>query len=194
MFKFDTSLKTDRVLNAALMCFKQYGFKRTSMEDIAKAAEMSRPALYLAFKNKTDIFRSLATRFHEATMSESIKILESNVNIQTRLTQALITRKLPLFALANDSAHGPELLDVTLSVAAEINTQANTEFLEAFERSIHAALRDGSIQSETLNATELAQILYAGAYGLKETAQNAQHYETLIRKMVQTVFDGIAPK
>ena len=36
--------------------FLAYGFARTTMDDIARAADMSRPALYLLFKNKTDIY------------------------------------------------------------------------------------------------------------------------------------------
>ncbi|MEO1613491.1 MAG: helix-turn-helix domain-containing protein, partial [Pseudomonadota bacterium] len=47
-----------RILESAVGVFGRYGFKRCSMEDIAEAAGMSRPALYQHFKNKTEIFRA----------------------------------------------------------------------------------------------------------------------------------------
>src|SRR5204862_6542491 len=44
------------ILDAALSCFLQYGFAKTSIDDIAKRANLSRPLLYLKYKNKEDIF------------------------------------------------------------------------------------------------------------------------------------------
>ena len=51
----DKDEKRGRILNAALSVFALYGYKRTSMEDIAKAASMSRAAVYQHFRNKEDI-------------------------------------------------------------------------------------------------------------------------------------------
>ncbi|TIN71546.1 MAG: helix-turn-helix transcriptional regulator, partial [Mesorhizobium sp.] len=55
-----TDPKRVRILDGAMKVFLAYGFSRTTMDDIARAADMSRPALYLLFKNKTDIFRAIA--------------------------------------------------------------------------------------------------------------------------------------
>ena len=43
------------VLASASKVFLAYGFAKATMDDIARAAEMSRPAVYLHFKNKTEI-------------------------------------------------------------------------------------------------------------------------------------------
>ena len=45
-----------RVIAAAGEVFRRYGFARATIGDIATAAGMSRPALYLAFPNKEAIF------------------------------------------------------------------------------------------------------------------------------------------
>ena len=44
------------IVEAALECFLQYGFAKTSLDDIAKRAGLSRPLLYLLFKNKEELF------------------------------------------------------------------------------------------------------------------------------------------
>ena len=51
--------KRGAILKAAFEVFITYGFRKTSMDDIARAAGMSRPGLYQLFANKTDIFRAL---------------------------------------------------------------------------------------------------------------------------------------
>src|ERR1700721_2674179 len=49
--------KTGKILNAGKRLFLRYGYKRVSMSDNAEAAGISRPALYLVFKNKEEIFK-----------------------------------------------------------------------------------------------------------------------------------------
>lgn len=44
------------IIDAALECFLQYGFAKTSLDDIARRAQLSRPLLYLQFKNKDELF------------------------------------------------------------------------------------------------------------------------------------------
>jgi AcrR family transcriptional regulator len=53
--------KLEKVFDAASNVFSQYRFRRTSMNDVAQAAGFSRPALYLMFEKKEDLFRQLAT-------------------------------------------------------------------------------------------------------------------------------------
>jgi AcrR family transcriptional regulator len=48
--------KLTRTVEAAGEVFLRYGYARTTMGDIAKAAGMSRPALYLLFPGKEQVF------------------------------------------------------------------------------------------------------------------------------------------
>lgn len=45
-----------RILDAARWCFLNFGFSRTSLEDIARRAAISRTLLYRTFKDKEDLF------------------------------------------------------------------------------------------------------------------------------------------
>lgn len=45
-----------RILDAARWCFLNFGFSRTTLEDIAQRASISRTLLYRTFKDKEDIF------------------------------------------------------------------------------------------------------------------------------------------
>lgn len=48
-----------QILGAAERCFHERGLSRTSMADIAQAANISRGAIYWHFQNKDEIFQSL---------------------------------------------------------------------------------------------------------------------------------------
>ncbi|MCY1042768.1 TetR/AcrR family transcriptional regulator [Corallococcus sp. bb12-1] len=48
-----------KVLHAARWCFLNFGFSKTSFEDIAKRASISRTLLYRIFKDKEDIFTAV---------------------------------------------------------------------------------------------------------------------------------------
>ncbi|HEY8129307.1 MAG TPA: helix-turn-helix domain-containing protein, partial [Hyphomicrobium sp.] len=59
-------------LAAARQVFLRYGYRRVTMGDIADAAKMSRPALYLVIPSKEEIFTAvLAQTFSE--MLEEIR-------------------------------------------------------------------------------------------------------------------------
>src|SRR5262245_61948983 len=45
-----------RLLDVALATFLRFGFRKTSMEDVARAAGLSRQGLYLHFATKDDLF------------------------------------------------------------------------------------------------------------------------------------------
>ncbi len=196
MMDFNTNTKADKILGAALGCFKQYGFKRTSMDDIAKAADISRPAIYNLFKNKTDVFRSLSEKFHGKTLESSRTALAARAPLQRRIAGAMTARMSPLYALAHDSLHGPELFDVNQSTSADINAQADDDFLQMLTAALQTGLDATQITSgpDNLAARELAQFIMANAVGLKSFAFSANDYETLLTKSVGALFQGLTPK
>ena len=67
--------KRNKVLAAALDVFLRYGYKRVTMNDIAEAASISRPALYLVFESKEEIFKSV----YEHWVKETLIDIESKI-------------------------------------------------------------------------------------------------------------------
>src|ERR1700736_7091998 len=49
--------RREALLEAAVGVFARYGFRKTSMDDVARAAGVSRQGLYLLFANKEELFR-----------------------------------------------------------------------------------------------------------------------------------------
>ncbi|MCS7089481.1 MAG: TetR family transcriptional regulator [Verrucomicrobiota bacterium] len=74
-----------RILRAALRCFAERGYAATAISDIARAAGVSKPALYYHFRDKADLFRALVTEAYEARQRRLEAALASSSDIGARL-------------------------------------------------------------------------------------------------------------
>lgn len=78
----------EKILNAAIELFRQYGFKTITMDDIARRAGISKKTLYQHFANKNEVVGETVTWYKgkisdscAATMSESENAIEAMVRI-----------------------------------------------------------------------------------------------------------------
>ncbi len=67
--------RRDAVLDSALVTFARFGYRKTSMEEVARAAHISRPGLYFLFTSKDDLFRAAVTRSLEADIAAVERVL-----------------------------------------------------------------------------------------------------------------------
>ncbi len=51
--------RRDQIKTAALQCFSQYGFNKTTMDDIAGKIGMKKASLYYYYKNKESVFSEM---------------------------------------------------------------------------------------------------------------------------------------
>ena len=73
-FQRDSRVES-RIIEATVKCFERFGINKTSMEDIAKVAKVSRPTIY----------RYFPTRHHLA-----VQVMVSEVRDHTRLTVPIL--------------------------------------------------------------------------------------------------------
>jgi TetR/AcrR family transcriptional regulator, transcriptional repressor of aconitase len=65
------------ILQAALECFLQFGYAKTSLDDIARRANISRPLIYRKFKNKDDIYTAVLEDLFERRYPRAEQVLTS---------------------------------------------------------------------------------------------------------------------
>lgn len=68
--------RRDTVLAAALETFVRFGYRKTSMEDIARAAQISRPGLYFLFASKQELFAAAITRAIDTDLRTAARVLD----------------------------------------------------------------------------------------------------------------------
>lgn len=143
-----------RILEGATAVFLAYGFQRTTMEDIARAAEISRPALYLEFRNKTDIYRALAAEFLDKFLAAAETALAGDGPLPQRLERA-VQCCLAITLDIEQSPHGSDILDMKSSLAADIVADGRARMQGLFERAI-------AREAERLGLSEARPSMLAG--------------------------------
>ncbi|MFI9761180.1 TetR/AcrR family transcriptional regulator [Streptomyces sp. NPDC051963] len=84
------SARRERVLAAALEVFGRHGFRKTSMEDVARSADISRQGLYLHFPNKEALFRAAVRQELDTALDEvSRRLDEEGAGLDRRIVAAL---------------------------------------------------------------------------------------------------------
>src|SRR3954463_15785164 len=99
----------DPLLAAGFDAFARHGFKRTTMGDIAEAAGMSRPALYLRVKGKEDVLRAVGAALLASSITRARAAANRRGAVGARVV-AVLEAKLGLtLGLAERSEHALEL-------------------------------------------------------------------------------------
>ena len=87
----------ERLLDAAEGCLEQFGPQKTSMEDVARAAGMSRATVYRYFENRDALLLGVASRQASSLAAEAIRYLSQYSAISDWLVEGLLftLRELP---------------------------------------------------------------------------------------------------
>jgi TetR/AcrR family transcriptional regulator, regulator of autoinduction and epiphytic fitness len=82
--------RRERVLAAALEVFGRYGFRKTSMDEVARAADISRQGLYLYFASKEALFRAAVRQELDTALADASRCLnEEGAPLDQRVVAAL---------------------------------------------------------------------------------------------------------
>lgn len=183
----DTELPDRRrtILQAAFNTFVSYGFKRTTMADIADAAGMSRPALYLLFKNKGDIFRAGFIMFVEELIGAMKLILDGGDDLPGRVADAVIAGLVTPFRDFHGTPHGEELFDAKQALAEDLGN----DWFARMQGLIAGAMDRAVLQGEmTLpggtDSAMVARLLVGGLEGIKNRTHLAEGAEQEMRLLV----------
>lgn len=117
--------RIDQIADAAMRMFARYGYKRSSMDDIAREAGLSKATLYLHFKGKDDVFRAMLVLLARRVESRCREVLEMDAPFANRLSALLQAQYGQAYATCGTGEHLIELKSMMASIAV-------TE-LQAFE-------------------------------------------------------------
>lgn len=161
--------KVAAILYAAFDAFRMYGFRRTSMEDIARNAGMSRAALYLHFKNKEAIFRSMVGAYYAQAAEAARAALETPGGPEEVLQAAFEAQSGDGYRLMLESPHGEELMDTKHATAGDTAAEGEAALAAVYAGWLEREAAAGRITLAPFggNAAEIARTMLAALYGLK---------------------------
>lgn len=161
--------KRARIMDGALKLALAHGYSRTTMDDIARAAEMSRPALYLLFRNKVEIYREIARTVMRHSIDAARDAIASEGSFTERLGSAIDAAVFSSLCRFTESPHGGELLDMKASLAGDLIENWCRELSDLFADAIRAEAAANGIDLEAagLCPQGMANMLMDGLEGMK---------------------------
>jgi AcrR family transcriptional regulator len=92
MFKKNTKDTKELILKIAMQVFAKYGFRKTSINDIAQAAFKSKGSVHYYYKNKNELFQKVVEKEFQLLRTELELVAKSDLNGKMKLTNYIITR------------------------------------------------------------------------------------------------------
>jgi TetR/AcrR family transcriptional regulator of autoinduction and epiphytic fitness len=175
-----------QLLDAAVETFLRFGFKKTSMDDVARAAGVSRQALYLHFASKETLFEHGVRHVQQQAQAAATAALDDEAaDIEDRLVSAFLALHALHFAHNTSLEHMGELVAAMSSSLAEELAAQQAQFITHVARVLRQQELVGA--GEKPGAKDVARTLEAAAVGLKHTSTSLQAYREQMQVVVRVV-------
>ncbi|WP_189412577.1 TetR/AcrR family transcriptional regulator [Neogemmobacter tilapiae] len=170
--------KDAAILRSAFVAFARYGLRRTSMADIAKGAGMSRPALYLRYAGKDDIFTALV-RHHFTRAERTVARVLANPG-EPAATLLAVFHAIDgdaVEAMLN-SPHADEILSADTPFSQTEVQQAYGRIAGHIARWIAEGVAAGRLNLDGLDASpeQVVSTILAAKFGIKSFSKDFAAY------------------
>lgn len=188
-FNIMESKNIEKIVVEAKKVFLRYGFRRTTMADLARGAQMSRPALYLVFPSKEDVFMAVVAR----SIKESTEEIRTGIprlrTVREKLEFAFEVWYVRPFEMVLASPDAGDLLESGCEVACEPLTKARDDFMAIVTEVLKPLVREQS--RVKLSAARIAELLCGAAHGFKETAKDAATLRRMLNDHLALILEAL---
>ena len=175
--------KRQRAIEAGARVFLRFGFARATMGEIALAAGMSRPALYLIFSSKEEVFEAVVAHWIEDSLARIAAGLVSHATLGEKLR----------FACEIWCVEGLELALANPDVRDMSRLPAVRKSYARFEACLTDILQEAARRSDLgATADDLARVIVSAMQGLKQTAQSGEEMRHLIAVQILAIERALA--
>lgn len=178
--------KTGKVIAEARKIFLRYGFRRATMGEIADAANMSRPALYLVFPSKEEILTAVLTEVCREMLDEIRSGIDNFETEKEKLVFAFEIWGVRPFEIMRESPDARDLLESGYEFASRVTADAFATF-ENIIAKILTPVTDSMQSPINYTSSQVARILTAAVKGFKETAADTSELRRLIDDLMTMI-------
>lgn len=160
--------RRESVLESALVTFARFGYRKTSMEEVARAAHISRQGLYFLFTSKEVLFRAAVTQALERDIAAVERFLaDSDRPLRKRLLES--------FDQWAGRYVGPMTRDITAVI--DDNPDLLGTIVETIPRRFETLIADAiAVESGRQVAMRLTQTLISTSIGIKHQVEARDAY------------------
>jgi AcrR family transcriptional regulator len=192
----------DRILDAALRVFRRYGFRRSSIEQVAAAAGLTRQGLYHHFESKEALFRAVIESLYEGALGAEIAAADVVEKAGKGLADILVAqvnaRLRHLIASFDGSPHIEELFSEHLALGHDLYQKYAAAYASQIAATIERVRRRQRLVFATgMSASALARMIEMAMHGVKSIYPSMLPADDFLREfeiMLRTIVAGaLAP-
>lgn len=186
-----------RIIAAAVQLFSQYGFKRTTMNDIAVEAAVARQTLYNSFANKEEVLLGCI----RALMAEQMSTIKTGAtkcdNAGTVLDIILEAISLKPYRMLAQTRHADEIIGGYSRFPTAEKAENNRQLIAVIEQVLQPYQQHGQQPGQQHGLAdgpalhELAEFIHSSAYSAKQNARDETHLMTLLNTLKLLVLKGL---
>jgi AcrR family transcriptional regulator len=176
--------KPTLILEAALDLFRQRGYRRTSMEDIANAAKVAKGTLYIYFKSKDELFEALARQLAAKVEEDLEAAFALDLAFEDKVLAVLDAKLGFLYRWVLSSPHASEFTDPTSRLPEDVFGPVDQSLRRNLGELFRASDKRGEIdlKGAGLTADKAVDTLLAAAYGAEvRTSDEIEFHDRLTR-------------
>jgi AcrR family transcriptional regulator len=180
------SARRQHVIKVAISVFLRYGYARTTLADIAKAAGLARTALYLVFSDKEAIFSSVVETMVAEKLSDIRRGLPEKSSFEAKLRFACESWGAEGFELVQAHPDARDMFDLGFTSVCG----GYSAFEELLVEIIKEPLRESGL---SIQAKELAHGIAFAIKGFKDIARDSKEMRRMIGVEVILIAAALRP-
>jgi AcrR family transcriptional regulator len=185
--------KKYQILQASLEVFGSYGYKKTSMQDIADTLGISRPALYQYYKNKEAVFLALVEYTLKLGEQAAIKGFSRSTDNFECLLHGVKDMEQVLFGPIFLKPNGKELLTLSKKLAPELMQNFEVQLFDKVVCVLEKALIQQEIDLTKLNieVPNVARVILLGIDGIKNASNSLEELDQQLNLFLTVFWKGL---
>ena len=186
--------KKESILNAAMELFNAHGFKKVSINEIAKKAGVSPVSIYNHFGSKDALIKSVLKRAIDGIYEKRKAIIEAHISFPEKMQHMLTAKTSAAYDFQGehfqiDIYNDPELQDYIENV---IMKKTNEQMIAFFNEGKDEGYINPEFSAETI--ITYFDIFRLGWTGLKNLPRDPQRLSLLIRELFNLSLYGLMGK
>lgn len=186
----------ENIVSAATKIFSRYGFKKTSMEDIARALRMGKSSIYYYFKGKEEIFQAVVDKEANLLRVKVKEILESGLPVPEKLRSYVKMRMDLIKQLSNymETLKNDDLMNLELT--EKFRKKYDDEEITIVKQMLEEGINRNELKVKDLNLSALA--IVTAMKGLEiplvTSTVGVESLNMVIDDMLDILFYGIVKR
>ncbi len=190
----DVEKTKNEIVEIAREIFARFGFKKTTMDEIAKAVKKAKSSLYYYFQSKEEVFQAVIEQEANVLRDKIEKAISQEETPQDKLRAYVITRMKALKQLANFySALKDEYLE-NFKFIEKFRRKYDEEEIQTISKILSEGVEKGVFYVKDVEMTALAILIALKGFEWWIFQGNMKWSEKDIDNLLDVLFYGIVKK